>query len=350
LESPWITAVSRTGVAEFRNQADEGLTWGAVRAPRTLAAMRSAAIVDDPMLPALRRLRTAGVASVLAPHRLHAIDGELRVLSHHPGSRCTILVPTAGGPVVLKAFPEDPVALVETVRALERVGLASGRGPSVPPLLAHDPELALTVSPLWTGVSMRHLIRAGDGARAGALAATWLRAAAAAPVRPGPAYGPQTVLAKADAWPTVLATVDPELGERAVDVIADLRAAPPEPGPPVLLHGSFGPRHVLALPDGPGVIDVDNLGHGPIEIDAGMMLAALERLGHARPHMRPSVDAAVSRLREDIAGLVDEDAVRWYRAGQLVRHARRAVAERTGAWEACARALLDDAGTVPAGA
>jgi hypothetical protein len=26
------------------------------------------------------------------------------------------------------------------------------------------------------------------------------------------------------------------------------------------------------------------------------------------------------------------------------------VAERTGAWEACARALLDDAGTVPAGA
>jgi hypothetical protein len=312
--------------------------------------VRSGEIVDDPMLPALRRLRRAGVASLLAPHGLTALDGELRCLNHHPGSRCTVLVPTAGGTVVVKAFAEDPVALVETVGALERAGLASGRAPSVPPLLAHDRELAFTVSPLWTGPSMRHLIRAGDGERAGVLAATWLRAAAAAPVWPGRAYGPHTVLAEADAWPAILAAVDPGLDERVSAVLAGLRAAPPEGGPPVLLHGSFGPRHVLELPDGPGVIDLDNLGHGPIEIDAGMMLAALERLALARPHMGPSARAAIARFRDDIADLVDEEAVRWYRAGQLIRHAKRAATERTGAWEACMRALVDDAATLPAGA
>jgi hypothetical protein len=312
--------------------------------------VRFGAIVDDPTLPALRRLASAGVRSVLAAHGLGAIDGELRVLSHHPASRCTMLAQTAGEPVVVKAFAEDPAALVETLRVLERAGLASGRAPSVPPLLAYDADLALTVSPLWTGPSMRHLIRAGDGERAGALAAAWLRAAAATDVRPGPAYGPDTVLAKADEWPPILAAVDPALGERAADVIADLRAAPPEAGSPVLLHGSFGPRHVLALRDGPGVIDVDNLGHGPIEIDAGMMLAALERLGRARPHMGASVDAAIARFREDVADLVEEDTVRWYRAGQLIRHAKRAANQRSGAWEPCVRGLVDDAASLPAGA
>jgi Phosphotransferase enzyme family len=323
---------------------------GRSRPPAYREVVRSGEIVDDPMLPALRGLRRAGMASVLAAHGLDALDGEVRVLSHHPGSRCTMLVSTAGDPVIVKAFAEDPVALIDTVHALERAGLASGHAPSVPPLLAHDPELALTVSPLWTGLSMRHLIRAGDGERAGALAAMWLRAAVDAPVCPGPAYGPDTVLANADAWPATLAAVDPALGERAAAVIADLCAAPPEAGPPVLLHGSFGPRHVIALPDGPGVIDIDNLGHGPLEIDAGMMLAALERLGLARPHMRASVDAAILRFRDDVADLVDEAAVGWYRAGQLIRHAKRAATERTGAWEACVRALVDDAATLPAGA
>ncbi len=36
--------------------------------------------------------------------------------------------------------------------------------------------------------------------------------------------------------------------------------------------------------------------------------------------------------------------------GQLIRHAKRAATERTGAWEACVRALVDDAATLPAGA
>jgi Ser/Thr protein kinase RdoA (MazF antagonist) len=312
--------------------------------------MRSGETVDDPMLPALRAIRRAGIGSLLAAHGIEVTAGKARVLNHHRGSRCTVILPTAEGPVVLKAFAEYPAALVATVHALEVAGLADGRAPSVPPLRAHDSELAFTVSPFWTGPSLRHLIRAGDGERAGALAAAWLRAAAAAPVRRGRAYGPESVLASASAWPQPLAAVDPVLAERAVAVVADLRARPPEPGPPVLVHGSFGPRHVLALPDGPGVIDIDNLGHGPVEIDAGMMLAAFERLGLARPHMGASAAAAIARFRDDIAHLVDEDALAWYRAGQLIRHAKRAATERTGAWEACVRALVDDAATLPAGA
>ncbi len=48
------------------------------------------------------------------------------------------MVETDAAPLVIKAYAEDPSQVVAVIEALARAGLADGRAPSVPPLLAYD--------------------------------------------------------------------------------------------------------------------------------------------------------------------------------------------------------------------
>src|SRR5438552_1175855 len=45
-----------------------------------------------------------------------------------------------------------------------------------------------------------------------------------------------------------------------------------------LAPGTLSARHILDLGDGPGVIDWQQFGQGPVEVDAGMFLATISRL------------------------------------------------------------------------
>lgn len=305
---------------------------------------------DDPRLPALAAFREHGLAPVLAPHGVRLRHPGVRVLARHPGARCVLLVEAARGPVVVKAYAEDPAPVVAVLDALAALDLADGRAPTVPPLLAWDRTFAFTVTQLLAGPSARELIADAAPERAAALAVAWLRAAARVPLPIGSHHTPEQLLEDARFPVSAADGVDDALAAQAAFRLAALAADPPGAGRPALVHGSFTPRHLIELPGGPGIVDTDALGHGALEVDAGMMLASLSRIaGGHREHVAAARRAA-QLFRDGIADLADDRALEWYRAAHLVRLARRIVKRRPMRWAEQARALLDDAGgAVPAG-
>jgi hypothetical protein len=297
----------------------------------------------DPGLPALEAFREHGLDQVLAPHGVPVPRRDLRVLQHHPGLRCALLVEAADGLVVVKAYAEDPAPLVAVLRAVDRAGLADGRAPTVPPLRAWDPALAFIVTPVLPGRSARELVAGGVPERAGALAAGWLRAAASRPLSVGRRHGPDALLAEARFSAPQRDAVARALQAEGSRRLAALATDPPPGGRPALVHGSFVPRHLVELPDGPGLVDVDALGHGPLELDAAMMLASLRRLALGRRAQAVAAQRAAQVFRDGVADLVDAEALEWYRAAQLVKLAGRVVEQRPARWAERAHALLADA-------
>lgn len=299
-------------------------------------------IADDPLLPALAAFRRQGPGAVLARHGVRVAGRSPRVMGYHAGERCTMLVHAIGGPLVVKAYAGSIAPLLSAMDALAAAGLADGRAPCVPPVLAHDRDLAFVVMPLFRGRSMRELLCAGEGRRAGDLAAAWLRAAADCGVAVGVAYGPRVLLDDVGAWMPHAQGADPAVAMRAARLLEALAAAPAAAGAPVLLHGAFSPRHLVELPGGPGVFDLDAVGHGPLEVDAGMMLAGLYRLGTA-PRVGAQAAVATAALREGIADRIDAKALAWYQAVQLVRLVHYLAFRQGRRWRERSEALLDEA-------
>src|SRR5207248_6109763 len=60
----------------------------------------------------------------------------------------------------------------------------------------------------------------------------------------------------------------------------------------LLVHGSLYAHHVLDLGDGPGLIDWQKSGQGPAELDAGVFLATLWRLGMLQERLAGEVARA----------------------------------------------------------
>jgi hypothetical protein len=306
--------------------------------------MRLAALPDDPRLPALVAFQEESVEAVLLRHGVRTSGAAVRVLGHNRGERCTLLVQGDRGPLVDDAYAEDPAPLLSILDALAAAGLADGRAPSVPPLLAWDRPLRFAVTPLFGGPSMHRLIREGVPVRAGKLAAAWLRAASGAELAIGLSYSPDTLLAEAPAWLSTFQAADTALAAEAMRHVAVLAADPPASDRPMLVHGSYSPDHVLELPDGPGVIDLDNVGHGPLELDAGMMLASLSRLRSGSARRAAAMERAAQTFRSGVTGLVDESALEWYRAALLVKVAKRLTDKRMKRWLPRSRTLLEEAG------
>src|SRR5207247_691384 len=53
----------------------------------------------------------------------------------------------------------------------------------------------------------------------------------------------------------------------------------PKEGISRLVHGTLYARHIIDLGDGPGVIDWQRFGQGPVELDAGTFLGTVSRIG-----------------------------------------------------------------------
>ncbi|HEY6170237.1 MAG TPA: phosphotransferase, partial [Verrucomicrobiae bacterium] len=116
----------------------------------------------------------------------------------------------------------------------------------------------------------------------------------------------------------------------------------PRNGSTRLVHGSFYPRHVLDLGDASGVIDWEQFGQGPAELDAGEFLAATARIGLAyEPHTAEAARATEAFLAAT-ADLLDEQALTWYRVASLVRLANKRT-RRPGDDPALGLPLLNEA-------
>jgi aminoglycoside phosphotransferase (APT) family kinase protein len=297
----------------------------------------------DAALPALAAMHADGVDATLRALGLPPPFGELAILRHHEGSRCTLALRAAGRPLVAKAFRREHLAAEQVAlgQALEACGLASGTAPTAPRIVAADTTLRIVVTERLEGATGTTLL--ARGAAAGRIAADWLRRQWQAPIRVGRAYGPEDFLARLERNCVPIATASPGLGAQAARIVATLAADVPPVTRPVLVHGSFSAAHVMDLGGAAGVIDWDGFAQGPRELDAAAFLATAARVATARPTLAGPVAGAIAALRGAIAADVDPAALAWYEAGARLRSARHLCVHRPPSWEARAERLLTPA-------
>jgi Phosphotransferase enzyme family len=315
-----------------------------VRGSGSAGVLGGVVLPDDPGIPALRALAAEGFGPVLSRAGVSGDVETVRLLGHQPG-RCTFEVTCGEGRVALKVYSPARAPALDLCEWLEGEGLASGRAPTVPPVIASSRSLGLLVMGWLEGANGHDLIEGGRATRAGELAATWLRVESGLSVKLGRSYGPDAALQEVERWTRKIGRVDSVLGADASAVMTGLRAAPPLNPHEGVRHGDFSPEHVLDLGDGPGVIDWDSFRRGALELDAARFLAALSWLAGERSGRVESTAAAAAALRAGLDGLLDERALAWYRAGVLVRLAKKLCREtpRPAGWRERARSLLTEA-------
>lgn len=306
-----------------------------------LASMsQSTELPDDPALPGLAAIRSLGLARAMPALGLQDSPVELISCRHVPKSHITLEARTGSGRFAVKAYAKDPSKEAELYLALGENGVAGTSECRVPPLLAWDRELKMLAIGWLEGPSAEQLILAGQGARAGELAAQWLRHAASLPIKLGPPYGAAEIAARK---PRKIAA-DLALEMSATAIARKLRRIQPETDSSRLVHGTFYSHHIIDLGNGPGVIDWEHFGQGPIELDAGIFLASAwrTRMWPERP------EAEVTRAEESFLagmdGLLDKDAVAWHRSAMLLRLAcKLARRQDESDWSARAHALMREA-------
>ena len=116
----------------------------------------------------------------------------------------------------------------------------------------------------------------------------------------------------------VLGASDRLLGADAKEATKKLIRRQPAEKSRQLVHGTLYARHILDLGDGPGVIDWQQFGQGPVEVDAGMFLATISRLAFRHPDVADEAARAEETFMARTRGLVDVRIVNWYRAAGLL--------------------------------
>ena len=271
---------------------------------------------DDPALPGLRKIRAGGLAQMMSEPEL-----ELAALWMHnyvPGSRATLETRVADRRFVIKIYTDDPSAEAEVYRRLAVLGLAGDFGPRVPRLLSWDRDQKILVLSWLEGLSAGQLVKDGKGRRAGELAVAWLRAASGADVRFGPPRGCGHLLYQVGVSVGALTAADPLLGATAKRTAKVLARTQPGEGTPHLVHSTLYARHVLDMGDGPGVIDWQQFGQGPFEVDAGMFLATISLAALRHQEVADEATRAMKAFLEGTRGLVDPNSLEWYRAASLL--------------------------------
>ena len=305
---------------------------------------------DDAALPGIVAMRALGVTRALGLARaLLALGLEdapvaMNLVGYSPGARATLEVRVGQRRLAVKAYAEDPTPEVVLYQALAAAGLSGNSGVRVPPLLAWDRDLRVLVMGWLEGPTTHELVKQGRGQRAGELAAQWLRCAASLPVRFGQPLGAARILNRTREV-AELREADSTLGDAAARLVGRLSQSEPQEDRPRLVHGTLYARHVLDLGDGPGVIDWQRFGQGPLELDAGMFLATVWRLGLDHDALAGEAARARAAFLEGTRDVLDERALAWYQAAALLRLASKVyvVKRRKTDWLARAHAQLAEA-------
>lgn len=308
---------------------------GAIRAATELP--------DDPALPGLVAIREACLVTTNVFPNPGGSPVELSLRGYSPGSRATVEARVGRHRIAVKAYADDPAREAALYRALAAAELAGASGVRVPPLLAWERNLKMLVIGWLEGPTAQQLVEDRQGERAGRLAACWLQRAASLRVKLGRPFGAARMLQRAYKWVAALGAADRALGTSATALVGRLARTQPKEGAPRLVHGTLYARHVLDLGEGPGVIDWQRFGQGPPELDAGMFLATVWRLGLRLESLAGEAFRAEKAFRAGTADLLDERTLAWHRAAALLRLADRLLKRRQGDWLAEAHALLNQA-------
>src|SRR5207249_7122074 len=122
----------------------------------------------------------------------------------------------------------------------------------------------------------------------------------------------------ADMPPAALAATAQPLGPAAKPAARPLLRRPPIERGPRLVHGTLYPRHILDLGNGPGVIDWQQFGQGPLELDAGTFLASITRTRLRHDSLATEAAKAEEAFVSTTRALFDERALDWYWAAGLL--------------------------------
>ena len=305
---------------------------------------RTAVLPEDRALPGLAAIRARGLAAAMPMLGLEGRPVELTVCRYATGRRVAIEVRSGDRHFAVKAYARPPEREVELYSALAGRSL----GVRVPQLLAWDRDLGLMAIEWLDGPDGATLIKDAQGRRAGELAATWIRTAAALPVAIGDRVHIEPLLAKARKWATHVAATDPALDASASAVAERLAASRPPESPPRLVHGGFYERHVIACEGGLGLIDWESVGRGPAELDAAVFLSMVWRLGLRHEQYRAESDGALEAFLEGSAGLLNARALAWHRARILLNLAHKKARRPGDEGSALMRAYLVEAARVAA--
>ena len=300
-------------------------------------------IPDDRAMPALAKILDLGLARTIPELRLDGREVKLALRGYRPGLRATLEARSGERRFAVKIYADDPSDEAGLYEALAAAGLAGDSGARVPSLRAWERDLRALVIGWLDGPTAQQLIENGQGARAGELAAIWFQRIAVLPVNIGPPFGAPRMVRRGRNWAAKLGRADAALGRAAAALIETLAGTAPEEHAPRLIHGTFYARHVLDLGDGPGVIDWQRFAQGPLELDAGMFLATVWRLGARQDFLAPEAARAEKAFLAGAGNLLDERALAWHRAAAFLRLAEKAASRPGDNWLARTQALLDEA-------
>ncbi|HEY2951078.1 MAG TPA: phosphotransferase [Verrucomicrobiae bacterium] len=298
---------------------------------------------NDPMIPGLIAIRASGLARAIPALNLEGHPVELMLCGYTQGSRATLEARAGNRRLAVKAYADDPSPEAALYEALSAAGLRGDSGPRVPPLLAWERDLRVLVIGWLQGPTTHELIKNGQGKRAGQLAANWFQRMSSLSVKLGPSLGAAQLLDRAHGWVAALVGADSALGTAATALAGRLERTQPKEGAARLVHGTLYARHIFDLGDGPGVIDWQKFGQGPVEIDAAMFLATTWRLGLKQESLAREAARAEETFLAETAGLLDKRALAWHRAIVLLRLANKINRRPSDDWPARAHALLGEA-------
>ena len=299
---------------------------------------------EDLALPALEAMRAAGQAGGIRLPGPVGAPVEFSLCGYSPGSRATFEARAGDRRVAVKVYAEDPAPEVALYVSLAAAGLAGDSGARVPPLLAWEHDLRALVIGWLEGPTARDLVRSGQGRRAGELGARWFQRTASLPVKLGPPLGAVQMLQRARDWAAGFLPIDSALGTKARELAEILAGTQPkEEGTPRLVHGTLYARHILDCGDGPGVIDWQRFGQGPMELDAGTFLATILRIGLLDKTRETEAVQAQEAFLAGTAGLLDKRSLAWHEAAMLLRLAGKQDRRHDDRWQERAHALLDEA-------
>jgi aminoglycoside phosphotransferase (APT) family kinase protein len=295
----------------------------------------------DPGVPALWAFAERGVEPALVAAGVPGPVADVALLRHHAGRRCTLGVTAAGRRLIAKAYRKEVGILARLLALLGEHGLASGRAPTAPPLIAVEPALQLIVTERLEGTSGPALIAAS--ARVGELAARWLELQWSVPSPAGEPYGRARALRRAARDALAVREASACLGGRAASLVRHLERRAPVDRPPALIHGSFSVNHVFDLGDGPGIIDWDCSSPGQREVDAATFLATLARVAGSDDALIAPAARAEAAMRAGLADLLEPKALSWYESAALLTNVRHLCVARHAGWETRSEGLLSAA-------
>ena len=298
---------------------------------------------DDRTLPAIEAMRAAALTGAIRVPGLGDGPVEFLLRGYSPGSRATFEARSGGCRVAVKAYAEDPAPEAALYEALAAAGLGGESDVRVPPLLAQERDLRVLVIGWLEGPTARDLVRGGQGRRAGELAARWFQRTASLPVKLGPPLDTAQVLHRARDWAAGLVADDSALGTKATELAEILARTQPRESAQRLVHGTLYARHIIDLGDGPGVIDWQRFGQGPVELDAGTLLATISRIGLLDKTRESEAAQAREAFLAGTAGLLDGRSLAWHQAAMLLRLAGKQNRRHDDRWLVRAHDLLGEA-------